>query len=164
MLHALLLLNYNCGLQKWIESLGPLKNPVIAKNFSEVRQAFGALRDILSLCQTFFQLMIGKYQWSFLFSLSDILCLLNWTFYVSWTLLDKMSGKVWALWQILLVAIWWDAWHEITTTADVCQTCPACPGYFAITENQKPPKNWIYVIYTTEFKLLPKSLYNIKGG
>ncbi len=32
-------------------------------------------------------------------------------FYVYWTLLDKMSGKVWAL----------------------CWTCPACPAYFAIT-------------------------------
>ncbi len=37
------------------------------------------------------------------------------TFYVYWTLLDKMSDKVWVL-----------CW----TSAEVCQTCPA---YFAIT-------------------------------
>ncbi len=51
----------------------------------------------LTACQTFLapvrhfsQLMTGKYQWSFLFSLSDILC----TIYS--TLWDEMSAKVWA--------------------------------------------------------------------
>ena len=42
-----------------------------------VRQAFSALPDILDPCQTFSQLMTGNYQWSFLFSLSDILHGLN---------------------------------------------------------------------------------------
>ena len=42
-----------------------------------VRQAFGALPDILSPCQTFSQLRTSKYQWSFLFYLSDILSVLN---------------------------------------------------------------------------------------
>ncbi len=37
------------------------------------------------------------------------------TFYVGWTLLDKMSGKEWALCR---------------TSAEVCRTCPA---YFATT-------------------------------
>ena len=70
-----------------------------------------------ALCRTFSatvrhfsQLMTGKYQLSFLFSLPN--------FYVYWTLLDKMSGKVLPLCR---------------TSAEVCRTCPACPAYFAIT-------------------------------
>ncbi len=62
-------------------------------------------------CQTFSQLMTCKYQWSFLFSLWDILY---------WILLDKVVGKVWALCRTLV---------------QVCLTCPApgCPAYFVIT-------------------------------
>ncbi len=44
-----------------------------------------------------------------------------WRFYVDWALLDKMSGKVYALCR---------------TSAEVCWTCPACPAYFAITEQK----------------------------
>ncbi len=40
------------------------------------------------------------------------------TFYVYWTLLDKMAGNVLA---------------PCRTSAAVCRTCPACPAYFAIT-------------------------------
>ncbi len=40
------------------------------------------------------------------------------TFYVYWSLLDKMSGRVWPLCR---------------TSAEVCRTCPACPSYFATT-------------------------------
>ena len=42
------------------------------------------------------------------------------TFYVYWTLLDKMSGMVWALCR---------------TSAEVCRTCPACQAYSPITES-----------------------------
>ena len=42
-----------------------------------VRHSFSALPDILSPVRHFLQLMTGKYQWSFLFSLLDILCVLN---------------------------------------------------------------------------------------
>ena len=42
-----------------------------------VRQALSALPDILIPWQTFFQWMTGKYQWPFLFSLSDIFCVLD---------------------------------------------------------------------------------------
>ncbi len=42
-----------------------------------VRQAFSTLPDIFSSCQTLSQLTTGKYQSPFLFSLSDILCVLN---------------------------------------------------------------------------------------
>ncbi len=75
-----------------------------------VRQGFSALLDILIPCQTFFQVMTIKYQSLLLFTCR--------TSHVYWTLLDKMSGKVWALCQ---------------TSAEVCRTCPACPVYFAIT-------------------------------
>ena len=77
-----------------------------------VPQGFSSLSDILSPCQTFSP-VDDKYQCSFLLSW--------WTFYVYWILLDKMSGKVWALCR---------------TSAEVCWTCPAD---FAITG---PP--WVH--------------------
>ncbi len=69
------------------------------------------------LCRTFWapvrhfsQLMAGKFSGHSYFPYR--------IFYVDWTLLDKMSDKVWALCR---------------TSAEVCRTCPACLAYFAIT-------------------------------
>ena len=59
-----------------------IQNAVIAKIISGVPDKMSSRPS--ALCQTFWaavrhfsQLMTGKYQWSFLFSLSDILCVLN---------------------------------------------------------------------------------------
>ena len=79
-----------------------------------VQQTFSALPDILSPGRTFSP--VDDWQIS-----GHSRCHYR-TFYVDWTLLDKMSGKVWALCR---------------TSAEVCRTCPACPAYFAITDSNK---------------------------
>ncbi len=84
-----------------------------------VRQAFGALPDILSPRQTFFPALLAN--------ISGHSCFPCWIFYAYWTLLDKMSGKVWALCR---------------TSEEVCRTCPACPAYFAITALLMAWQHW----------------------